>query len=245
MNSPERLRIALPNCAEFDAIWAHFKACGFELPARIGKGLHRVANPLGHDADFDFEFFCIAPADVGTYVEHGIAHIGVMSTDLIREHGIQVWRPFSFSYGRYPLVLGAPRGESIATLSARPLIRVATPLANVTREIFATRGMAVNVVPVADSVTACLLGLADAYVDRLVQPEVMIRHGFRAVEALGHASLKLIVNRASGSRHRKTIRQLVEALEANQPPAPMAIDIPFDGDELDDFRPDPEFDIAN
>lgn len=245
MNSPQRLRIALPNCEEFDAIWAHFKACGFELPMKIGKGLHRVASPLGPDTDFDFEFFCIAPADVGTYVEHGIAHIGVMSTDLIREHGIQVWRPFSFSFGRYPLVLAAPRGESIASLSARPLIRIATPFPNVTRELFASRGMAVNVVPVADSVTACLLGLADAYVDRLVRPEVLVRHGFRVVEALNHSSLKLIVNRASGSRRRKTIRQLIEALREHQPPAPRPIDIPFDDEEIDIYRPGPEFDIAN
>jgi ATP phosphoribosyltransferase len=168
-----------------------------------------------------------------------------MSTDLIRENGVQVWRPFPFAFGKYPLVLAAPRGETIASLSSRPLIRIATPLPNVTREIFASRGMAVNVVPVADSVTACLLGLADAYVDRLVQPEVMVRQGFRVVEALGNASLKLIVNRACGSRRRKTIRQLIEALEATQPPAPTPIDIPFDGDEFEDFEDGPEFDLAN
>lgn len=245
MNQPERLRIALPKCSELDAILAQFRACGFDLPAQIGKGLHRVDNPLGHDTDFDFEIFCIHPADVGTYVEHGIAHIGVMRTDLIRENAIQVWRPFSFAFGRYPLVLAAPRGETITSLSARPMIRIASPLPNVTREIFASRGMAVNVVPVADAVTACLLGLADAYVDRLMQPEVMVRHGFRVVEALAHTSLKLIVNRASGSRRRKTIRQLIEALQANQPPAPLPIDIPFDGDEFDAFDSNPKFDLAN
>lgn len=245
MNMSQRLKIALPKCDELDAISAHFRACGFDLPSPIGKGLHRVANPLGEESDYDFEVFCIDPADVGTYVEHGIAHIGVMSTDLIRENGVQVWRPFPFGFGRYPLVLAAPQGETIASLSARPLIRIATPLPNVTREIFASRGMAVNVVPVADSVTACLLGLADAYVDRLIHPEVMVRHGFRVVEALGNASLKLIVNRACGSRRRKTIRQLIEALEANRPPAPAPIQIPFDDDDLDYFNRGPEFDLAN
>jgi ATP phosphoribosyltransferase len=242
MKSAQRLRIALPKSDELDAICDHLAACGFELPSPIGPGLHRVGDPLG--ADYDFELFCIDPADVGTYVEHGIAHIGVMSTDLIRENGIQVWRPFSFPFGKYPMVLAAPKGETIASLSARPLIRIATPLPNFTREVFASRGMAVNVVPVADSVTACLLGLADGYVDRLVEPDVMVRHGFRAVEALGHASLKLIVNRACGSRRRQTIRGLIEALEEHQPPAPAAIDIPFDGEEIDPPS-EGEFELAN
>ncbi len=242
MNQSHQLRIALPKSDELDAITSHFRACGFELPSPIGPGLHRVHNPLGGDGDF--EVFCIDSADVGTYVEHGIAHIGVMSTDLIRENGIQVWRPFSFPFGKYPLVLAAPRGETIASLSSRPLIRIATPLPNFTREVFASRGMAVNVVPVADSVTACLLGLADGYVDRLVEPNIMVRQGFRAVEALGHASLKLIVNRACGSRRRKTIRHLIEALEENQPPKPADIRIPFDGDEFDPLG-DAEYELAN
>ncbi len=231
MNQAQRLRIALPKSDDLDAICAHLRACGFELPCPIGPGLHRVDNPL--EVDEEFEIFCIDPADVGTYVEHGIADMGVMSTDLIRENAIQVWRPFSFPFAKYPLVLAAPKGETIASLSARPLIRIATPLPNFTREVFASRGMAVNVVPVADSVTACLLGLADGYVDRLVEPEIMVSHGFRAVEALGHASLKLIVNRACGSRRRKTIRQLIEALESHQPVTSAEIDIPFDGEEID------------
>ncbi|MFW5968586.1 MAG: hypothetical protein ACOCV2_13765, partial [Persicimonas sp.] len=107
------------------------------------------------------------------------------------------------------------------------------PLPNLTREVFASRGMAVNVVPVGDSVTACLLGLADGFVDRLVDPELIVRHGFRAVEALGYASLKLIVNRACGSRRREAVRRLIEALEAQQPAPPEEIDIPFDGEEFD------------
>lgn len=231
MNQSNRLRIALPRSDEFTAICAHLRACGFELPSPLGPGLHRVDNPFG--GDYGFEFFGIDPADVGTYVEHGIAHIGVMSTDLIHENGIRVWRPYSFPYGKYPLVLAAPKGESIASLSARPLIRIATPLPNFTREVFASRGMAVNVVPVADSVTACLLGLADGYVDRLVEPEVMVKHGFRALEALGHASLKLVANRACGARRRAAIGELIGALEANQPASPAEIDIPFDTEELE------------
>jgi ATP phosphoribosyltransferase len=237
MSQTLNLRIALPRSEELPQICDHFRACGFDLPDPLKPGLHRLSNPL--NGGFRYEVFSIDPADVGTYVEHGISHAGVMSTDLARENGVKVWRPFSFPFGRYPVVLAAPRGESIASLSARPLIRIATPLPNFTRELFATRGMSVEVVPVADSVTACLLGLADGYVDRLTDPELVVQQGFRVVEALGHASLKLVANRACGSRRRNGILKLIESLEEHAPAPPPEINIPFDEDDVDEmFRDD-------
>ena len=229
MTNPLTLRIALPRSGELPEICAHFRSCGFDLPDPLEPGLHRLSNPL--NGGLRYEVFSIAPNDVGTYVEHGISHTGVMSTDLARENDVQVWRPYSFPFGRYPVVLAAPRGETISSLSARPQIRIATPLPNFTRELFATRGMSVEVVPVADSVTACLLGLADGYVDRLTDPSMVVQQGFRVVEALGRASLKLVVNSACGARRREAILGIIERLEDNAPEAPPPIDIPFDDED--------------
>lgn len=228
----DRLRIALPKSKELDLIRAQFRACGFEIPELTTPGLQFIRDPIG--CGFDFEVFRLSPGDVGTYVEHAISHIGVISTDVLRESGAEVWRPLTFPYGKYPLVFAAPRGESIASLSARPQIRIATPFPNFTREMFAHRGMAVEVVKVTDSVTACLLGLADGFVDRLLDPAVLLEQDFRVVEHLGDTRLKLIVNRASWSRRRIAIEMLVQCLKAHQPPAPPEIAIPFDDE--DDLR---------
>lgn len=241
MSENERLRLAFPLCDELNFICEHLRACGFEVPDLSMPGLHKIGDPL--ECGYSFEIFRLDPSDVGTYVEHAISHLGVMSTDLLRETQSEVWRPYTFPFGQYPMVFAAPRGESFASLSTRPQVRIATPYPMLAREVFAHRGVPVEVIDVADSYTACLLGLADAFVDRLVDPSPMFEHDFRVLEVLEHSRLKLIVNRALGSRRRIAIQALIKALEENQPRAPEPVEVPFE--MRDEFEPGPYLEFDN
>jgi ATP phosphoribosyltransferase len=223
---PDRIRLALPDADSLDAICGQLRACGFKLPDLSLPGLHLVRDPLG--CRVDFEVFKLAAPDVGTYVEHGISHLGVMSTELIREAHVRVWHPYTFTFGQRPLVLVAPLGMTMENLTGRPLVRLATSLPNLTRDIFAARGLAIEVVHVSDCMSACLLGLADGYVDRLYDPQTLIRDGFRVLEVLGTARLKLVLNPACYATRKPTLRALIKALNVHQPPAPPPIEIPFD-----------------
>lgn len=220
------LRLALPDCKEFDDIKTQLEQCGFPFPDLSQPGLHLVKDPIG--LGIDFEIFKMDPSDVGVYVEHGISHLGISSTELLQETDARLWRPFTFSYGSYPLVLAAPEGINLDSLELRPQIRIATSLPKLTREIFAPKGWNMEIVSVQDSTTACLLGLADAYVGRLTSPESLINDGFRVLEVLGHSRLKLVVNRASYTMRRSAIDKFMQLLYDCLPPAPEPIDIPFD-----------------
>ena len=234
----ESLRLALPLSDALEDIRSQLQACGFSVPDLTMPGLHHLGDPL--NCGYDFEVFRLAPADVGTYVEHAISHIGVISTDLLRETEVAVWRPYTFSFSQYPMVLAAGRGESFASLSTRPRVRVATPYPLLARDVFTHRGIPVEVVNVSDPYTACLLGLADAFVDRLVDPAPMLEHDFRVLEILGHSRLKLVVNPALGSRRRIAIQALVACLEANEPAPAPPIEIPFEDEEA--LAPSPYLD---
>jgi ATP phosphoribosyltransferase len=227
---PDRLRLALPAEDVLGLTCEHLRACGFEVPDLSLPGLHLVRDPLGHGVDF--EVFKLAPQDVGTYVEYGISQLGVMSTDLLREGHARVWHPYTFPYGRWPLVLAAPRGRTMDNLTARPVLRLATSLPSVTRDIFAARGLSIEVVNVEDTTTACLLGLADAYVARLVDPQALVRNGFRVLEVLSQTRLKLVVNPACYAARRRSIQALMRALREHQPSESAPLEIPFDDDEL-------------
>ena len=223
------LRLAIPECEELTPLCEQLERCGLVIPPLERPGLHALNDPLS--LGINLEVFKLASSDVGTYVERGISHLGVASTELLRETEARLWRPFTFSYGTYPLVLVAPRGTNLDVLSMRPLIRIATSLPRLTRELFSARGVNIDVVNVEDSATACLLGLADAYVERMSDPEALVRQDFRVLEVLGYARLKLVVNRASYTMRRSAIDRFIALLDAEQPPAPPPLDVPFDGDD--------------
>lgn len=226
---PDRLRLALPEGRDLPMLVEQLRRCGFELPEMNHPGLFVAHDPIG--VGVDFEVFRLAPDDVGTYVQHGISQLGVMSTELLRESGAEVWRPYTFSYGSYPLVLAAPQGISLDSLDSRSVVRLATSLPGLTRDVFASRGMNVEVVPVEDSSTACMLGLADGFIERLVDVEMLVQQGFRVLEVLGYARLKLLINRAYYAARHTAIDEFITRLGANQPEPPAPIEIPFDLDD--------------
>ena len=224
------LRFALPDDDGLAQIIDHLRTCGMDLPSMDQAGLYRVEDPLGRGVDF--EFFKLAPSDVGTYVEHGMTQLGVMSTDYLVESDAEVWRPFTFSYGSYPVVLAALQGMSFEQLTSKPVVRLATSLPNLTRDIFAARGMAIEVVPVNDVDAACVFGLVDAYVARLNDPQALKKNGFRVLELLGSTHLKLVINRVCYAQHGEAISELIHRLYTTQPEPPAPMEIPFDRDDL-------------
>lgn len=222
------IRMALPDGLDFDALRYHFCAAGVNIPE--GGDLWTVERPFG--LDFDLEVLKLNAVDVGTYVERGAVQVGVMSTELLTESDAEVWRPFTFNFGSYPIIFGTRQGTTLASLNTRPKIRLATPIPRFTRDWFATRGFSTEILHVSENAEkAVLLGLADGFVDRLVDPDRLVREGFRAVEKLGMTHLKLIVNNATNSPRRKFISVLMDELQKNQPVAPAPTVIPFDEDD--------------
>lgn len=228
MGEGVHIRVALPRGSELGRLVGHFDAAGFELGALLdGEDLVEAGDPLG--TGFQFDFVTLSPQDVGTYVEYGICHAGALSTELIGERDVQVWRPFTFNFGSYPLVLAAPRGATLDSLTAKPVLRPATSIPRFAKDWFSMRGISTELITVVDSApTAVMLGLADCWVDRLTDPDDVVDQGFRVVEAMGQTYLKLVVNPAAASRRRAAIRVLIQALEDHLPPPQPTIEIPFD-----------------
>ncbi len=231
MNSTDRLRFALPRCDDLPQLEKQLGDCGFRLPTETESfEVHRFEDPF--EDDLDFEIFTLSPDDIGTYVQRGIVQLGVLSTDVLYEREVDVWRPFTFNFGSYPVILGARRGQSLNSLTSRPTVRLATPIPRYTREWFTQRGFEVEVIPVSENVQeAVALGLADGFVDRLTDPQKLVSAGFRALERLGTTHLKLVANNASSARRRSTIGRLIERLEATRPESQQPIAIPFDNED--------------
>ena len=223
------VRIAIPRTHAVQHIMDHITRSGFDMEGVLDAPI-RVIDP--YSSGFDFEFVALTKADVCTYVERGICHAGIVGTEVLRELGVEVWRPFTFNIGSYPLVLAAEQGQSLTRLFEKPVLRIATPYARFVRDWFVNRGMSVDVISVEENAgMAVSFQLADAFVDRLINPERLVARGFRVVEVLEHTRLKLIVNNALGSTRRREIGRWIDRLDDSRPIDPAPITIPFDLDD--------------
>jgi len=151
----------------------------------------------------------VKPPDVLTYVEHGIADLGIVGKDVLLETPGDVDEPLDLGFGACRLVVAGPAGATARDLDAHSDVRVATKYPETTRRYFAARGRLVEVIELAGSVElGPITGLSEWIVDLVESGETLRQNGLVVVEEVARCSARLIVNRAS----RKTKFETVDAL---------------------------------
>lgn len=224
------IRMAIPLTEHRDDLISHFSSAGLELDR--DKEFQSLDLFIKNE-NWHIEVITVSYEDMGTFVERGAVHMGVMSTDLLKESQVDVWRPFTFNFGVSPIILAAQKGQTLARLHARPRLRVATALPRFAREWFTTRGFTVEIVPIHQNPEqSVIMGLADGFVARLENTDKLIANNFRVMEQLGVAELKLIVNNATSSLRREFIGHLMANLNQHRPAPGPTIQIPYDTDDL-------------
>src|SRR5258708_8051465 len=83
--------------------------------------------------------------DVPTYVEHGVADVGVAGRDVLLESDCDVYQPLDLGFGRCRLVVARQKGSG-ADLSRASTLRVATKYPRVTAAHFLQQVVSVEAV---------------------------------------------------------------------------------------------------
>jgi ATP phosphoribosyltransferase len=198
------LVIALPKGRNF--------ADGYEALARAGLELPPLQNgrTLLHGNEGGIAVLELRNHDVPTYVDLGIADVGVVGNDVLLESGRDVYEPVDLGTGacrlsliRHPAATG-------------PIRRIATKYPRFTAQVLRERGMAADIIELAGNVElAALTGLADAVVDVVQTGATLRAAGLIEVEVLAHSTARFIVNRQSLKLKRDLLRPLIERLRAN------------------------------
>jgi ATP phosphoribosyltransferase len=185
---------------------ALFRKAGLPFPGGEGRRLVVAKDGL--------RFLFVKDMDVPTYVEHGVADVGVAGRDVLLESDCDVYQPLDLGFGRCRLVVARRKGSG-ADLSPTSTLRVATKYPRVTAAHFLEQGVSVEVVKLAGSVEiAPGLGLADCIVDVVETGRTLEENGLEAVAEVASSSARLIVNRASYHARREEVSGLLEALRA-------------------------------
>ncbi len=185
------LNVALAKGRLADSCADIFLKCG--IRAEILK--EETRKLVLETPDKKFRFFFVKPADVPTYVEYGIADIGIVGKDTLLEAGADLYEMLDLKFEKCRLCLaGFP--EKKAALSS-PHLRVATKYVNTAKKLFFSRGEDVEIIKLNGSIElAPLTGLADVIFD-IVQSGGLRANGLVVLEEVFDISARLVANKVS------------------------------------------------
>ena len=162
--------------------------------------------------DKKFKFFFVKPADVPTYVEYGIADIGIVGKDTLLEAGADLYEMLDLKFEKCRLCLaGFP--EKKAALSS-PHLRVATKYVNTAKKLFFSRGEDVEIIKLNGSIElAPLTGLADVIFDIVQSGGTLRANGLVVLEEVFDISARLVANKVSLKTKAGEILPLIAAMK--------------------------------
>jgi len=210
----DQLMVALPKGRLLSPSIDLFERIGVTI-ADYEEGSRRLVFDAG---DGRFRFMIAKPFDVPTYVEYGIADVGIVGSDVLMEEDHDVHEPLDLRFGDCRLVLAAPRDKADGDLPLHSVHRVATKYPNLTKRYFASRGIQVETIKLYGSVElAPATGLSEMIVDLVQTGRTLEENGLIPMVEVAKASARLIVNRASHKIHLEAIGALIDTLSEALP----------------------------
>jgi ATP phosphoribosyltransferase len=212
--SKEALTFALSKGRIFDEAAALLKKAGIEMTSDVNSRKLVIPDTQGR-----FRFFIVKPVDVPTYVEYGVADVGIAGRDVLLESNADVHQPLDLRIGLCKMVVASPKATAKQNYKDLSAVRIATKYPRVTTEYFTQRGVPVEIIPLSGSVElAPLLGLSDRIVDLVATGRTLAENGLEVIEPICDISARLVINRASYQIKRQSISELIQLLAAVIPP---------------------------
>jgi ATP phosphoribosyltransferase len=214
----EYLTIAMPKGRIFEEAVALLRKANYQLPPEFEESRKLIIEVEGEK----FRFILAKPMDVPTYVEHGVADIGIAGKDVMLEEERDVYELLDLKISHcYLAVAGLPNTKmnDIAP-------KVATKYPNVAAAYFREQGEQVEVIQLNGSIElAPIIGLADRIVDIVSSGRTLKENGLVEYERIIDITSRLIANPVSYRIQDQRINELVERLGmVIDAPSPQAVE---------------------
>lgn len=160
--------------------------------------------------DLKLKFFLAKGPDVPTYVEHGVADIGVVGSDTIEEENRKVFEVLDLMIGKCRMCVCGPRVAS-KLLETRDMIKIATKYPRIAKAYFNDeRHQSVDIIKLNGSIElAPIVGLSDCIVDIVETGSTLRENGLEVLEQICDISARMIVNPVSMRLQSKRINDLI------------------------------------
>lgn len=163
--------------------------------------------------DGNYRFFLAKASDVPTYVDHGVADIGIVGKDTILEENREVYEVLDLGFGKCMMaVAGEPCKKEL--LQSGQLIRVATKYPLIAKHYFEQTHRSVEIIKLHGSVElGPIVGLSDVIVDIVESGKTLKENGLVVHEEIESLSARCIVNSASFKVKHEEINTLIKQMD--------------------------------
>lgn len=201
----EWLTVAMPKGRIFEEAVELLRKAGYQLPSEFDDSRKLIIDV----PEESMRFILAKPMDVPTYVEHGVADVGVAGKDVMIEEERTVYEVLDLKISAcYMAVAGLPGYEK---KDINP--KVASKYPNLATQYFKEQGEQVEIIKLNGSIElAPLIGLADRIVDIVSTGRTLKENGLVELETIVPITSRLIVNPVSYRMQDERIDQMVERL---------------------------------
>ncbi len=163
------------------------------------------------DEENNITYIHVKPSDVVTYVEKGVADIGIVGKDTIleNENDNEVYELLDLGFGKCKFSVAGVKGKN--NYSKEEILKVATKYPTIAKNYFKSRGQKIEIIKLNGSVElAPIVGLSDVIVDLVETGNTLKVNGLEIVEDMCNISSRIIVNRVSYKFKKSKIENIVE-----------------------------------
>lgn len=186
---------------------ALLKECGVDADVVFSDTRKLVLE----SADGQYSFFLVKPSDVPTYVEYGIADIGIVGKDTLMEEDKDLYEMIDLKFEKCKLcVAGYPEKKQQLTSSH---LRVATKYVHTAKKLYASRGEDIEIISLHGSIElAPVTGLADVIFDIVQTGSTLRANGLEVLEEVYDISARLVANKVSLKTKADVLLPLIEKI---------------------------------
>jgi ATP phosphoribosyltransferase len=154
------------------------------------------------------------PKDSSTYVEFGVADIGIVGKDILQERGNEVYELCDLQIGICQMVVAGPENLTATDLFRKDSLRIATKYPNITRRYLQEKGLNADILYLYGSIElAPVIHLTDAIIDLVSTGKTLHDNKLKIIEELFPVSARLVANRISIKTKMESIFSFVQQLK--------------------------------
>lgn len=193
------------------------EASAVKMLKDAGYGTERLENKgralVFPDTKKDIRYFLVKANDCITYVEHGVADIGIVGKDTLMEGGSDYYEMLDLHTGECRFICASLPGHNPLKINGH--IKIGSKYPEVTRQYFLKMNKDVEIIKIDGSVElAPILGLCDGIVDIMETGTTLRENGLVVYDTVCRISARVIVNKAAFKLKRKEVTAFLNDLAA-------------------------------